>query len=219
MSSLRYPQGNGQAERTVQTVKRLLQRSEDPFLVLLSYHATPLLWCNLSPAELLMGWRLRTTVPQTDDQLIPKWPLIPKFKRQNWEFKQRHKGDFDRHHWVQQLPPILDNSDVWVSTKDGTIPGKVVSSAQTPRSYVVEMLTGELRRNRGQLRVVTAPEEPEQPSQSPEADSTNAIHSSDTELERKGRNSPRVWSWLGCSRELRWSHPTGWLEGRCGVID
>ena len=69
-------QSNGQAERTIQTVKHILRKSDDPYLALLSYRATPLPWCNLSPSELLMGRRLRTTLPQTTHHLIPKWPYL-----------------------------------------------------------------------------------------------------------------------------------------------
>jgi len=54
-SSPLYPQSNGQAERTVQTVKKILRQSEDIYSGLLVYHSTPLPWCKLSPAELLMG--------------------------------------------------------------------------------------------------------------------------------------------------------------------
>ncbi len=68
-SSPHYPQRNGQAERTVKTVKGLLQDSPDIFLSLLSYRATPLPWCGLSPGELLMGRRLRTDVPERSDVL------------------------------------------------------------------------------------------------------------------------------------------------------
>ena len=41
-SSPNFPQSNGQAERGVKTVKKLLKEAKDPFLSLLSYRATPL---------------------------------------------------------------------------------------------------------------------------------------------------------------------------------
>ena len=70
-SSQHYPRGNGQAERAVQTAKRLLNSGDDPALSLLSYRTTAMPWC--SPAELLMGRRLRTQVPQLPKQFIPNW--------------------------------------------------------------------------------------------------------------------------------------------------
>ena len=60
----------------VQTAKRLLSRSDDPQLALLTYRATPLPWCNLSPAQLLMGRSLRTNVPQVTTHLITKWSYL-----------------------------------------------------------------------------------------------------------------------------------------------
>ena len=62
-SSPLYPRSNGQAERTVQTLRKLLTESDDLYLALLNYRSTRLPWCNLSPAELLMGRQLRTTLP------------------------------------------------------------------------------------------------------------------------------------------------------------
>lgn len=63
-SSPLYPQANGQVEKGVQIVKRLLKKAKDgktdPHLALLSYRAAPLA-CGASPAELLM---CRTTLPQ-----------------------------------------------------------------------------------------------------------------------------------------------------------
>lgn len=60
-SSPGYPQSNGLAERTVQTVKNLLKKAkgsgEDPYLSLLSYRNTPLSDAG-SPAQLLMSRRL-----------------------------------------------------------------------------------------------------------------------------------------------------------------
>ena len=72
-SSPRYPQGNGAAERAVRTVKSLLEKSDDPYVALMSYRSTPL-ENGYSPAELLMGRKLRTTIPTITEQLLPSIP-------------------------------------------------------------------------------------------------------------------------------------------------
>ena len=71
-----HPQSNGLVERMVQTIKNLLANTDDLCLTLLSYRATPLPWCNLSPLKLLMGRRVRTDVLQTAKSLIPNWPHL-----------------------------------------------------------------------------------------------------------------------------------------------
>ena len=73
-SSLHFPQSNGLAERTVQTLKQLLSKSDDPFLALLVYRATPLPWCGYNPAQLLMGRNVRRNIPQSTEHLIPRLP-------------------------------------------------------------------------------------------------------------------------------------------------
>ena len=65
-----YPQANHQAKRTVHTIKNLLQNAKDPYMALLSCRATPMQWCNLSPAELLQGCRIRTDVPSQETLLF-----------------------------------------------------------------------------------------------------------------------------------------------------
>jgi len=45
-SSPHFPQSNGQVEKTVKTVKQLLSQSNDTFLTLLTYQATPFPWCG-----------------------------------------------------------------------------------------------------------------------------------------------------------------------------
>jgi len=79
-SSPHYLQSNGLAEHTVKTVKQLLSKSPDLFLGLLTYRATSLPWCGLSPAELLVGCRIRTDAPQHPKIFKPQWPYLDEFK-------------------------------------------------------------------------------------------------------------------------------------------
>ena len=152
-SSPHYPQSNGLAERAVQTVKKLLKESKDPYQAVLSYRSTPLPWCNISPAELLMGRQLRTALPQVDDLLLPKWPYLDEFRRKDVEFKQKQKQNFDSRHRVRVLPPIPNNTEVQITSGTETT-GQVITPANAPRSYIVETPTGLVRRNHRHLNVI-----------------------------------------------------------------
>ena len=73
-SSPLYSQANGQAEKVVQIVKRLLKKASDsktdPYLALLNQRASTL-ECGESPAELLIRPKLRTTlqhIPNNKDK-------------------------------------------------------------------------------------------------------------------------------------------------------
>lgn len=153
-SSPHFAQSNGQAERMVQTVKRLLKDSKDPYLSLLTYRSTPFPWCNLSPAELLMGRCLRANIPILKDQLTPKWEFLNEFRSKNQVFKERQRSDYDCHHGVRTLSSIPPNSEVWITTGNQPDTGTVVSSTDTPRSYTVETPTGQVRRNRQHLNII-----------------------------------------------------------------
>ena len=100
-------------------MKNLLRESTDPYMALLTYRSTPLPWCGLSPAELLMGRCLRTNLPQVVDRLKPTWQYIERFRKKDKEFKDEQKRH-DQRHKCRPLPDIPDGSKVWVM--DGDIP-------------------------------------------------------------------------------------------------
>lgn len=54
-SSPHFQSANGEAERSIQTVKNLWRKSDDKHLSLLDYRTTPLEGIDLSPSQLLMG--------------------------------------------------------------------------------------------------------------------------------------------------------------------
>ena len=152
-SSPHFPSSNGQAERAVQTVKNLLKNSNDPFLALLSYRATPLPWCGRSPAELLMGRKIHSTLPMATPSLVPQWSYLQDFQQANDKFKKQQKRNYDKRHRVRDLPEIPDDTDVWITTGRNPVAGRTVNMADTPRSYIVQTPSGEIRRKRSQLNI------------------------------------------------------------------
>ena len=89
-SSPKYPQSNGAVERAVKTVKDLLDKNEDPYLALLAYRSTPL-ENGYSPVELLMGRKLRTTIPIVTKQLLPRLPKSLELKEKEKQPRERQR--------------------------------------------------------------------------------------------------------------------------------
>ena len=117
-SSPHFPQSNGHAERAVKTAKKLLRNTKYPHMALLSYRSTPLPWCGLSPAELLMGRQIRSNIPQIASALVPQWQYLRHFRSANKEMKQKQKNNFDDRHGVRLLPDIPKETDVWVTHRE-----------------------------------------------------------------------------------------------------
>ena len=101
-----------------------------------------------------MGRRLRTSVPQTDKRLTPQWPYLKSFRERDKRYKEKQKENFDSRHRVKDLPSIPDDTDVWITTETEPAPGRVISPADRPRSYVMDTPSGQMVRNRSHLTVM-----------------------------------------------------------------
>lgn len=150
-SSPHYPQGNGEAERAVQTVKRLIRNATDPYLALLAYRATPLK-NGSSPAELLMGRKLRTTLPENPRNYYPKWPDLERVRQVEEQYRQNQKFNFDKARRARPLSQLNAGETVWVKGEGGGTTGTVIDKTQqSDRSYIIETDNGAIRRNRRHL--------------------------------------------------------------------
>ena len=171
-SSPLYPQSNGLAERSVQTVKKLLKNTKDPYMALLSYRSTPLPWCGWSPTELSMGRWVRTLVPQVTKLLIPNWSCLPAFQEKDKAFKQQQEKNYDVRYRVREQPDIPEDTEVWIQSESMPIRGRVSTPANTPRC-IVRTPSGELRRNRNHLSTIPPIEGDPANTPSTESEETN----------------------------------------------
>ncbi|XP_048771969.1 uncharacterized protein K02A2.6-like [Ostrea edulis] len=152
-SSPHYPQANGEAESAVKVAKRILKQP-DVFLALMAYRSTPVHATGTSPSELIMGRKIRTTVPICSDQLEPGWPVLGKVREKDRQSKHRMRVNFNRMHGARTLKPLYVGDRVRVKTdkeKSWDEAGIVTSADYANRSYFVKTLSGDLRRNRKHL--------------------------------------------------------------------
>ena len=122
-----------------------------PYIAFLNYRAAPLQQGS-SPAELLMGPKLRTRIPTLPSQHVPCLPDATQFHQADTRLKLRQKEDFDRRHRARPLPPLPPGQQVWVKTPQ-TVEAEVVTNpSPSPRSCQVQTNTGtRTRRNRHHL--------------------------------------------------------------------
>lgn len=135
-----HPASNGCAERAVRSAKEALQRlgpgswQERVDNYLFAQHTTPCQLTNKTPAELLMGRRLRTALDRIHPQHYPSKPIDS----------------------VSRRPPFRLQDPVYVRNYGGQplwLPG-IIAGIAGPRSYRVDMGQGrEWRRHQDQLRL------------------------------------------------------------------
>uniref|UniRef100_A0A3P8SHE6 Integrase catalytic domain-containing protein n=1 Tax=Amphiprion percula TaxID=161767 RepID=A0A3P8SHE6_AMPPE len=179
-SSPHYAQSNGHAERAVQIAKGILKQS-NPLLTLMVYRSTPNASTGFSPAELLMGRKIRTTLPTLSTNLDPSWPDREEMRSSDATAKLKQAFYYNRRNGVRDLPPLdsgdrvlmkLDNERQW------TTPGTVLGNCSTPRSYaVVTPEGGCYRRNR--RHVLQVPGAPTNPAADTSPEDPTPVQSSD----------------------------------------
>ncbi|UYV81368.1 hypothetical protein LAZ67_20000963, partial [Cordylochernes scorpioides] len=160
-SSPRFPQSNGMAEAGVKIAKLILKKNQDPSLGLLEYRSTPL-ENGYSPAELLMGRKLRTTLPIAPENLNPRLVDSQTLKRKEGRRRKDMKSRYDRRCGATDMEELSEGDTVWIT--DMRTWGIVKQKASTPRSYMVDTPVGNLRRNRFHLRKGDTVQYPADPS-------------------------------------------------------
>ncbi|XP_056155207.1 receptor-type tyrosine-protein phosphatase N2 [Lampris incognitus] len=152
MSSPGHAQSNGQAERTVQTIKNLLEKNQcngDPYFSPLEYRNTPLEGVGSSPAQLLMGRRLRGKLPTSTSLLPPEGTV--QVRRQLREKQEKQKLYFDRQ--TRRPSDLQAGENVRVQRGEPWQPAVALHKHQQPRSFVVRTPDGRLyTRNRKYLQ-------------------------------------------------------------------
>ena len=118
------PNANSEAERAVQSAKRILQQ-EDPWLSLLIYRDTVIAAVGYSPAQLMLGRHVRTTLPTLPSSLLPHWPNPDVVRQKDQETKSSYSrtrailsecGQVNRPFGVrraQWLPKLTHHVRTW----------------------------------------------------------------------------------------------------------
>ncbi|UYV75047.1 K02A2.6-like [Cordylochernes scorpioides] len=144
-SSPKFPQSNGFIEAIIKNIKQSFKKEEDCYLTLQAYRTMPL-ESGYSPAELLMGRRLRTSVPAIESSLMPRYLDSEALQQREKRRVINQKLLYDKRHDVHSLPPLQQGDSVWI--RDQRVEGTVLHKSEEPRSYWVQTPQGKVRRNR-----------------------------------------------------------------------
>ena len=114
---------------------------------MLAYRASPL-ENGYSPAELLMGRKLRTTVPIISKQLLPHLPVLFTVRKKEEKIRERQQHNFSNRYQARQLGPLQTGESVYIL---GNSTEETVPEESSTRSYVVQTPGENYRRNRRHL--------------------------------------------------------------------
>ena len=153
-SSPYFPHGNAEAERAVQTAKKIIVQ-EKADIALLNYRATPHSATLVSPAEALMGRKLKTKLPTLEKNLVPDEEKDKLIRAADQKAKQSYKASFDKRHGVKKLSMLDPGDQILMRDENKWKPGNIIEMADgSGRSYHVDTDQGVYRRNRKDLQSV-----------------------------------------------------------------
>ena len=153
-SSPYWSQGNGKCENSVRTVKNIMKKASeakgDPYLALLDWRNTPTEMFDTSPAQRLLGRRVRTRCPTNSKLLDVASAKATKVSIK--QSKQKQAKYYNRGARLKPEIPINQTVRAKINDRRGWVKAKVIE--QLPyRSYSIETETGaQYRRNRKHLR-------------------------------------------------------------------
>jgi len=154
------PRSNGQVERSIGTIKKTLKKAmesgEDIYTVLLDYRTTPVLG-EKSPAELLMGRRIRAHLPVLSQNLKPEYSIEMATKiLQDRQEAQHQYADLG----TKELTKLRVDQKVLYQDGRLWLPATIKQVGPQPRSYIICTEKKKiLRRNRVHLRPFRGPQQ------------------------------------------------------------
>ena len=94
----------------------------DMYMAMLAYRSTPL-ENGLSPAEMLMGQKLRTNVPVEPQQLNPRIANHSHLCQKEQQQQEKQRRNFNKRHRAVTSKPLKRGDSVWLPEmeKRGTI--------------------------------------------------------------------------------------------------
>lgn len=154
-STPNYARSNGEVERCVQTIKSALTKAfedgKDPFIVLLNYRTTSKNGLS-SPAELMMGRKLRNKLLIHPEKLNPIYPITStKLQLEKNQKKQKLYADKS----TKNLSNLFVGDKIWFQKKKQSTwtKGIILEANNQYRSYKVKNHDGrEYVRNRVYIR-------------------------------------------------------------------
>ena len=192
-SSPYHQQANGEAERAIQTVKKLWKKCGDKDLALLDYRTTPLEGVLLSPAQLAMGRRPRNLLPCSAKLLEPTAYHAAAVKLHFDGTKKQQKYYYDKGSSATEHKPLEVGEPVMVQPhiKQAKWQPAIVTKSGLEETIMLHKPGSQkdIRRNRRHVRPSAAARHMQQQQQS-EVDSGDSISDGGAESDVGGPLSP-----------------------------